>query len=123
MLRTTSPRTAIAIYRSYCRDVPLRAIAYTAVFCLAVQMGIDVWLGATAEFFNAWNVVLAACALLFGASADGLAFIYGQDELGRWAVPVALVVMLVQPLVYGTLIVGLAASRLCDPVKSSGNMS
>lgn len=75
----------------------LIAIAPWALAALTVQLAVDAWLGPRAEYFNAWYVLRT-----LGGAAD-LPYIFGRAALGRWALPLATVVLVAQPTLYGSL--------------------
>ncbi len=95
-------------YQNLCLHRPVQAVFLTGLFCLSVQIGVDAYLGDIAEYFNAWYVILTLWAELIGAGQLSLTYIIGQGSIGRWALPVALIILILEPLVYAVLIVTIA---------------
>lgn len=75
-----------------------------ALLFLTLQVGVDAYMGDAAEYFNAWYVVLAFVEIFSQSNGAPLNFIAGQAELGLTALPIALAVLIVLPLLFFSLI-------------------
>lgn len=71
---------------------------------ITIQILIDRFMGAHAEYFNAYATVQNLTHWIHGRSAEH-PMIYGQDQLGLWALPLATTVLVVAPFLLATLIV------------------
>lgn len=75
-----------------------------ALLALAIQLVVDAMLGDTAEYFNAARVFVAWREMLAGRDPLAVHFLAGQQGFGIFALPLASVILFVQPLIYGGLL-------------------
>lgn len=92
-------------YMNFCNQHLLKAILYTSLFAMMMQIVVDAYLGPVAEYFNAWYVLRAFAASLTGASPLSFPFLMGQEALGLMALPAATVILILEPMLYGSMIV------------------
>jgi len=76
---------------------PWKAWLLLAAMTLGVQIAIDAWMGIGAEYFNAAHVFLAWGEMLTGSDPQNIPFLMGQETLGRAALPLASLILVVQP--------------------------
>lgn len=103
-------RPALAVFSSH----PLTVWLTLALAALAIQVAIDMAMGDAAEYFNAFEVLLAWAELLLGRDPLGRQFLMGQARLGAWALPAGTALLIAQPLGIGgvILLAGQQAGRL-----------
>ncbi len=78
------------------------ALWVIAAFCaLAMQVGIDLFMGEKAEYFNAAGVFAAWGGVLSGADPLTHHFLVGQERLGVWALPAGTALLVAQPFAIG----------------------
>ncbi|WP_169570271.1 hypothetical protein [Sneathiella limimaris] len=105
-------------YIEFCKSSPGAAVLITALAALIIQLLIDAWLGHVAEYFNAWYLIKAIGLWVTGQPYGEVPFLIGQEKLGVISLPVGTLVLLVQPFLYGALLVG--AARLIAPLIRGG---
>ena len=114
----------------FCLDEPIAAWFAFALLVLVIQLAIDARLGEVAECFNAWGVVAALWTWMRGGDPLAVHFLAGQQRLGAGALPLAMLIMTVQPLLYGGVVVlaiplsrtapaGIGGARGADPRQSA----
>lgn len=91
----------------FAERAPVRLGLGIAGSALAVQMAVDAALGPVAEYFNAWYVLCAGYESLLGGGAQAVPFLTGQERLGALALPVALLLLALQPLHIASALVAL----------------
>lgn len=86
-------------------DHPWVMLLILAAIALAAQVAIDAAMGDVAEYFNAARVFAAWGELLAGRDPSNIKFMMGQQHLGVLALPAGTLVLLVQPMLYGGILV------------------
>lgn len=78
-------------------------IAGISILIILIQLSIDAIMGGEAEYFNAYATVTNLTTWLHGYTA-AVPMIYKQEELGMWALPAAMVILIGIPITISILL-------------------